>query len=142
MEGLEVLPGRARTGECLRGIQGETLAKCSADVSTRPLLKLFSQPLHLGLFRSDYLLHSSASDPSTPLELKQVEFNTISSSFGALSQLAGDLHRYVKHFVNSCCFVRAHQAISFTKLTTLSPFLQLLGSIYQLLSSFSLPDQP
>lgn len=47
------------------------------------------QKLQLGLFRSDYLLH--ADGPS----LKQVEFNTISSSFGALSQRTADLHRSV-----------------------------------------------
>ena len=64
------------------------IAIAIAIQSTRPV-----QPLQLGLFRSDYLLHSSSSDASSPLELKQVEFNTISSSFGALSQLAGDLHR-------------------------------------------------
>lgn len=45
------------------------------------------QPLQLGLFRSDYLLH--ADGPS----LKQVEFNTISSSFGPLSERTADLHR-------------------------------------------------
>ncbi|CAK5284402.1 unnamed protein product [Mycena citricolor] len=51
------------------------------------------QPLHLGLFRSDYLLHCTA--PESPLELKQVEFNTISSSFGALSERTAALHRYL-----------------------------------------------
>ncbi|KAL1733458.1 glutathione synthase [Schizophyllum commune] len=51
------------------------------------------QPLHLGIFRSDYLLHSSAGkEPS----LKQVEFNTISSSFGCLSQRAAAMHRYLQ----------------------------------------------
>ena len=49
------------------------------------------QNIHLGLFRSDYLLHVTA--PGGPLELKQVEFNTISSSFGALSNKVTDLHR-------------------------------------------------
>ena len=49
------------------------------------------QPLHLGLFRSDYLLN--APDTATPISLKQVEFNTISSSFGTLSQRAAGLHR-------------------------------------------------
>lgn len=49
------------------------------------------QPLHLGLFRSDYLLH--APDSATPLSLKQVEFNTISSSFGTLSQRTAALHK-------------------------------------------------
>ncbi|KAJ7747960.1 hypothetical protein DFH07DRAFT_923715 [Mycena maculata] len=52
-----------------------------------------AQPLHLGLFRSDYLLHAGA--PGEPLSLKQVEFNTISSSFGTLSQRTAALHRYL-----------------------------------------------
>ncbi|RMD41375.1 hypothetical protein DV735_g3750, partial [Chaetothyriales sp. CBS 134920] len=42
----------------------------------------------LGLFRSDYMLDTS----STPASLKQVEFNTISSSFGGLSSLVTQLH--------------------------------------------------
>ncbi|KAF7291892.1 Glutathione synthetase [Mycena indigotica] len=49
------------------------------------------QPLQLGLFRSDYLMHSS----ETELSLKQVEFNTISSSFGPLSQQTAALHRHL-----------------------------------------------
>ncbi|EPQ54873.1 glutathione synthase [Gloeophyllum trabeum ATCC 11539] len=52
-----------------------------------------AQPLHLGLFRSDYLLHSPSADE--PVSLKQVEFNTISSSFGPLSQQTAALHRYL-----------------------------------------------
>ncbi|OSC99094.1 glutathione synthase [Trametes coccinea BRFM310] len=52
-----------------------------------------SQTRHLGLFRSDYLLHKEGED--APLELKQVEFNTISSSFGALSQNVAKLHRHL-----------------------------------------------
>ncbi|CDO69537.1 hypothetical protein BN946_scf184785.g42 [Trametes cinnabarina] len=52
-----------------------------------------SQSRHLGLFRSDYLLHTANED--APLELKQVEFNTISSSFGALSQNVAGLHRHL-----------------------------------------------
>ena len=49
--------------------------------------------MQLGIFRSDYLLHDT--DTKSPLELKQVEFNTIASSFGALSQKAGEMHRQV-----------------------------------------------
>ncbi|KAF7974301.1 hypothetical protein HWV62_12452 [Athelia sp. TMB] len=49
----------------------------------------WEEPMQLGLFRSDYLLH--ADGPS----LKQVEFNTISSSFGCLSERVADLHRYL-----------------------------------------------
>ncbi|TFY79180.1 hypothetical protein EWM64_g4830 [Hericium alpestre] len=51
------------------------------------------QKLHLGLFRSDYLLHQP--EDKGPISLKQVEFNTISSSFGALSQQVSKLHRYL-----------------------------------------------
>ncbi|TFK74734.1 glutathione synthase [Pluteus cervinus] len=50
------------------------------------------RPLQLGLFRSDYLLHARENEP---LELKQVEFNTISSSFGTLSEQTAKLHRYL-----------------------------------------------
>ncbi|GAA6030198.1 hypothetical protein JCM8097_008983 [Rhodosporidiobolus ruineniae] len=53
-----------------------------------------AQPLSLGLFRSDYLLHSPPSNPAD-LSLKQVEFNAISSSFGCLSTRVTDLHRYL-----------------------------------------------
>ncbi|ESK94841.1 glutathione synthetase [Moniliophthora roreri MCA 2997] len=52
-----------------------------------------TQPLHLGLFRSDYLLHSTDGE----LDIKQVEFNTISSSFGPLSERAAAMHRYLCH---------------------------------------------
>ncbi|KAF9522572.1 hypothetical protein CPB83DRAFT_776905 [Crepidotus variabilis] len=51
-----------------------------------------AQPLHLGLFRSDYLLHTESGGD---LSIKQVEFNTISVSFGCLSQKVAALHRYL-----------------------------------------------
>ncbi|KAG8963865.1 hypothetical protein FRC03_002484 [Tulasnella sp. 419] len=54
------------------------------------------QRLHLGLFRSDYMIHQSSKE----LSLKQVEFNTISSSFGPLSQRVAELHRYLFHATN------------------------------------------
>lgn len=63
------------------------------------------QPLSLGLFRSDYLLHDQESEHSASaaemgsrkgqLELKQVEFNTISASFGALCTKVNGLHRHL-----------------------------------------------
>ncbi|KAG2366242.1 glutathione synthase [Suillus spraguei] len=52
---------------------------------------VLAQPLHLGLFRSDYLLHAVEDR----LALKQVEFNTISSSFGPLSERAASMHRHI-----------------------------------------------
>lgn len=64
-------------------------------LETHPALALapraHSQPYQLGIFRSDYLLHSMSQ--LQPLEIKQVEFNTIASSFGALSQRAGEMHK-------------------------------------------------
>jgi hypothetical protein len=52
-----------------------------------------NKPLHLGLFRSDYLLHQPTPDDS--ILLKQVEFNTIASSFGSLSPRVAGMHRCV-----------------------------------------------
>jgi hypothetical protein len=54
----------------------------------------YNQPLNLGLFRSDYLLHSPPGSEVRDISLKQVEFNTISSSFGPLATKVSDLHRY------------------------------------------------
>lgn len=47
------------------------------------------QNLSLGLYRSDYMAHVT---PNSAPALKQVEFNTISSSFGGLSALVRSLH--------------------------------------------------
>lgn len=50
----------------------------------------YAQTLSLGLFRSDYMVHTPPN--TTSPSLKQVEFNTISSSFGGLSSLVTSLH--------------------------------------------------
>ncbi|KAL9090416.1 MAG: hypothetical protein Q9159_001945 [Coniocarpon cinnabarinum] len=50
------------------------------------------QDLSLGLFRSDYMIHAPAN---TPPSLKQIEFNTIASSFGALASRTSSLHRFL-----------------------------------------------
>lgn len=47
------------------------------------------QPLSLGLFRSDYMINESDQT------IKQIEFNTISVSFGGLSSKIGQLHNYL-----------------------------------------------
>ncbi|SMR56758.1 unnamed protein product [Zymoseptoria tritici ST99CH_1E4] len=54
----------------------------------------YAQSLQLGLFRSDYMVHvdQSASSKAT---VKQVEFNTIASSFGGLSSQVSGLHRHL-----------------------------------------------
>ncbi|EEP79518.1 conserved hypothetical protein [Uncinocarpus reesii 1704] len=50
----------------------------------------YVQSLSVGLFRSDYMLHTP--EGSNEQSLKQVEFNTISSSFGGLSCLVSRMH--------------------------------------------------
>jgi glutathione synthase len=45
------------------------------------------QNVSLGVFRSDYMLDHD--------EIKQVEFNTVSVSFGGLSSKVGELHQYL-----------------------------------------------
>jgi glutathione synthase len=47
--------------------------------------------LSLGLFRSDYMVHRSTTDNAHTI--KQVEFNTIASSFGGLSSQTSKLHK-------------------------------------------------
>lgn len=50
----------------------------------------YAQTLSLGLYRSDYMANISVD--SDTASLKQVEFNTISSSFGGLSERVTGLH--------------------------------------------------
>ncbi|KAF7514380.1 hypothetical protein GJ744_000150 [Endocarpon pusillum] len=58
----------------------------------------YVQQLSLGLFRSDYMLHVPSSHEL--LSLRQVEFNTISSSFGGLSVLVASLHTHLLTFAD------------------------------------------
>lgn len=51
------------------------------------------QPLTMGLFRSDYMIDQK--DNGSELSPKQVEFNTVSVSFGGLTSKVADLHRYL-----------------------------------------------
>jgi glutathione synthase len=53
----------------------------------------------LGMFRSDYML-DAPKDSAEP-SLKQVEFNTISSSFGGLASLVTKLHTEIATFPTS-----------------------------------------
>lgn len=49
----------------------------------------------LGLFRSDYMVHVDPHNPSGGPAIKQVEFNTIASSFGGLSSQVSFMHSYL-----------------------------------------------
>lgn len=55
----------------------------------------YAQDLSLGLFRSDYMVHQEHSAATSHLGLKQVEFNTIASSFGGLSSKVSAMHKYL-----------------------------------------------
>ncbi|KKY20660.1 putative glutathione synthetase [Diplodia seriata] len=55
----------------------------------------YVQDLTLGLFRSDYMVHLDPSGGDAKPQIKQVEFNTIASSFGGLSTQVSALHRYL-----------------------------------------------
>lgn len=56
----------------------------------------YAQDLALGLFRSDYMVHLDPSGGSLMPGLRQVEFNTIASSFGGLSTKVSALHRHLR----------------------------------------------
>ncbi|KAI9805149.1 MAG: hypothetical protein M1825_000983 [Sarcosagium campestre] len=55
----------------------------------------YVQDLSLGLFRSDYMIHVDPLEPQSKPDLKQIEFNTIASSFGGLSSKVSDLHNHL-----------------------------------------------
>ena len=67
-------------------------SKFPRDFSRLALNK--AQPLSLGIFRSDYIVHEYPLASESKLAIKQVEFNTIASSFGGLSAKVSTLHRY------------------------------------------------
>ncbi|TLD34316.1 hypothetical protein PspLS_00557 [Pyricularia sp. CBS 133598] len=55
----------------------------------------YSQQLSLGLFRSDYMVHQDLTDSDAVPQVRQVEFNTIASSFGGLSAQTSLLHQHL-----------------------------------------------
>jgi glutathione synthetase len=77
----------------------ESLADiCDQDEFTRNLVLLFKnrenrQPIKLGIHRSDYMLDSKGD----AVGMKQIEFNTISSSFSSHSSSVSELHRFMAH---------------------------------------------
>lgn len=52
-----------------------------------------TQPVLMGLFRSDYMVDTKGSTPV----IKQIEFNTVLISFGALSTKVSQLHSYLNN---------------------------------------------
>ncbi|KAI9670830.1 MAG: hypothetical protein M1829_004719 [Trizodia sp. TS-e1964] len=56
----------------------------------------YAQDVSMGLFRSDYMVHVDPSKPFAAPSIKQIEFNTIASSFGGLSAQVSRLHKYLR----------------------------------------------
>ncbi|KAJ2899084.1 Glutathione synthetase [Coemansia aciculifera] len=73
----------------------------SSDEFTLRILDMYMQqkalgvckPGVIGIHRSDYLIHVPDDEPDARPMAKQVEFNTIASSFASLSSIVGDFHR-------------------------------------------------
>lgn len=76
--------------------QGDRLYSGNRSSLTIYLDLLDLQNLSLGLFRSDYMINVDPKSPSGKPEIKQVEFNTIASSFGGLSTQVSALHKYIR----------------------------------------------
>jgi Eukaryotic glutathione synthase, ATP binding domain len=79
----------------LEGERGRLCASMTEFPPPMDFVLRLSQNLSLGLFRSDYMVHQSISDDAPTI--KQVEFNTIASSFGGLSSQTSRLHKLVIH---------------------------------------------
>lgn len=54
-----------------------------------------TQHLTFGLFRSDYIVDKHVEGYQGSTAIKQIEFNTVSISFGALSSKVSQLHKYL-----------------------------------------------
>ncbi|KAG8863427.1 hypothetical protein FRC20_010747 [Serendipita sp. 405] len=93
------------------------------------------QPLQLGIFRSDYLLH----DTPEGLGLKQVEFNTISASFGALSQGVDGLHKFL---LSSSGYFQCSDIINKENLPSNDTLEQIVQGLVQAHKAYLSPDSP
>ncbi|KAK5990083.1 Glutathione synthetase large chain [Cladobotryum mycophilum] len=65
------------------------------DIHLKVKSEGYTQPLSLGLFRSDYMVHQDTSTSPPTVQAKQVEFNTIASSFGGLAAKTSLLHKHL-----------------------------------------------
>jgi len=90
----------SRDTEWLRNTLSSVLDE---DEFTKRLMDVFEdvlndgivQKAYLGVFRSDYMLHEPTGGEKQAPRLQQVELNTIASSFGTLSSVVYDLHKFL-----------------------------------------------
>ncbi|KAL7820190.1 hypothetical protein V8C44DRAFT_315726 [Trichoderma aethiopicum] len=76
-------------------IDGDEFIRNLWEVHLRVKAEGYTQPLSLGLFRSDYMVHQDNSTSPPSVQVKQVEFNTIAASFGGLSAYTSKLHKFL-----------------------------------------------
>lgn len=60
-------------------------------IHTNAISSGITQPVSLGIYRSDYMLHAPTS--TSDMSLKQVEFNTYSVAGGSHSNLISQMHK-------------------------------------------------
>lgn len=106
-------------GVCISRLKRRAMRKYCSHRPTclRVCLALthFYQNLTLGVFRSDYMIHTDSASPGEKPTIKQVEFNTVASSFGGLSTKVSQLHSSVFYHLLSCfaCLTDADTSIQY-----------------------------
>ena len=65
----------------------------------------FVQDMTLGIFRSDYMLHSALANRIVRPRLKQVELNTVSCAGGVHTNIVSDMHKHLHR-------IRAYEPIN------------------------------
>jgi glutathione synthetase len=80
-------------------IQSDTLAEMLWNIHTEVKEEGYVQDLTLGIFRSDYMLHSPSGlfqpRQGQAVQLRQVEFNTVSCAGGVHGNRVSDMHQYL-----------------------------------------------
>ncbi|KAJ8710621.1 hypothetical protein PYW08_009136 [Mythimna loreyi] len=71
-------------------LQVDEFTKSLYDIWVKVRNEGITQSVSLGLFRSDYLMHNEEQN-----KIKQVEFNTVASSFGAITSYLPTMSRYI-----------------------------------------------
>ncbi|KAF5360179.1 hypothetical protein D9758_011332 [Tetrapyrgos nigripes] len=116
-----------------KALRDEGLHQVRFIVSISDLCSHMVRPLHLGLFRSDYLLHVSEDNN---VSIRQVEFNTISSSFGTLSQKVSEMHRHL------CASTGFYESSPYLQALNLPPNNTIAGLVEGLAAAHTVYDVP
>lgn len=87
-----------------------------------------------GIFRSDYMIHSP---DNTPKSLLQVEYNTISCSFGCLGDKVSSLHQYLLNRYSD--YLKPDYTVSETSLPSSNNIDGIVDAFAQ---AFSLQNKP